>query len=136
VVFLVDKNGQLIAATPGDVDQHRHDLARVAHRRQRRRDRWHASLIGENEFAGQFHRGREDQLLHRPSLVQRLILVVHLRRPLVARPRAPARAQGLGRAQQRSSTALVKQERGREPTVAGSPFAEISDEDIDNLFSE
>ena len=40
VVFIVDKNGQLIAAS-GDVDNLDTTSARVAHRRQHRRDRRH-----------------------------------------------------------------------------------------------
>ena len=108
VVFIVDKNGQLIAATGGM-----------------------AKLLKENEFATQFHEG-EKANIHIQLVGNRVILVVIF---------DSKSSLGLVRLRVRKASeelnhifeALLK--KVQEPG-ADSPFAEITDEDIDNLFND
>ena len=91
-----------------------------------------AKLIGENEFPNQFHEGAKDSL-YMTLVGGRVVLVVIFdnRTSLgLVRLRIKKASDELEKvfaalAQRQASTA-----------GAGSPFAEISDADIDNLFSE
>ena len=89
-----------------------------------------AKLLKENEFATQFHEG-EKANIHIQLVGNRVILVVIFdsRSSLgLVRLRVKKASEELNRVFEE----LLK--KAQEP--ADSPFAEISDEDIDNLFSD
>ncbi len=132
IVFLVDKNGQQIAAK-GDLDKvDTTSLASLTAGNVAATDGL-ARLIGEKEFSILFHEGERDNI-HISIVAQRLILVV------IFDERS---SLGLVRLRVRKSAAEIEEilnqmaskaaQSGEAPT---SPFAEITDDDIDALFSE
>jgi predicted regulator of Ras-like GTPase activity (Roadblock/LC7/MglB family) len=129
VVFLVDKNGQLIAAAGNTRDIDTTSLASLTAGNVAAMGGL-AKLIGENEFPNQFHEGARDSIYM--TVVGRAVLVVIFdnRTSLgLVRLRIKKAVEEL----ERIFAVLVA--RSASPGV-GSPFAEISDADIDNLFSE
>ncbi len=133
IVFLVDKNGQQIADA-GDVDSiDTTSLASLTAGNVAATDGL-AKLIGEKEFSILFHEGRKDNI-HISIVGQRLILVV------IFDERS---SLGLVRLRVRKASADLEKvlnvmeakatEVGTVETI--SPFAEITDDDIDALFSE
>ena len=129
VVFLVDKNGQLIAAAGQTQHIDTTSLASLTAGNVAAMGGL-AKLIGENEFPNQFHEGARDSLYM--TLVGRIVLVVIFdnRTSLgLVRLRIKKASDEL----QKIFETLTKRS---EAPGAGSPFAEISDADIDNLFSE
>ena len=133
IVFLVDKNGQQIADA-GEVDLvDTTSLASLTAGNVAATDGL-AKLIGEKEFSILFHEGRKDNI-HISIVGQRLILVV------IFDERS---SLGLVRLRVRKASADIErvltemdskaQEVGA--VEAASPFAEITDDDIDALFSE
>jgi len=130
VVFLVDKNGQLIAATGQTQDLDTTSLASLTAGNIAATGGL-AKLIGEREFSILFHEGERDNL-HISIVAGRVILVVIFdnRTSLgLVRLRVKKASEELNRVFE----GLLKKV---EAPGAGSPFAEITDEDIDNLFSE
>jgi predicted regulator of Ras-like GTPase activity (Roadblock/LC7/MglB family) len=132
IVFLVDKNGQQIAAK-GDLEKvDATSLASLTAGNVAATDGL-ARLIGEKEFSILFHEGERDNI-HISIVAQRLILVV------IFDERS---SLGLVRLRVRKAAAEVEEvltqmaskaaEQGEAPV---SPFAEITDEDIDALFTE
>ena len=130
VVFLVDKNGQLISAAGQTQNIDTTSLASLTAGNVAAMGGL-AKLIGENEFPMQFHQGSQLSLLS--SIVgSRVVLVVIFDNRT---------SQGLVQLRVKKASAelhtifdtLIKKTNG---PGAGSPFAEISDDDIDNLFSE
>ena len=136
MVFLVDKNGQQIAAH-GDIDAvDTTALASLAAGNVAATDSL-ARLIGEKEFSILFHEGERDNL-HISIVGGKMILVVIFdeRSSLgLVRLRVKKASEELNRV---FGNIMSKVE--REKAAAGaafeSPFAEITDEDIDSLFSE
>ena len=137
VVFLVDKNGQQIAAV-GDLQSlDTTSLASLTAGNVAATDGL-ARLIGEKEFSILFHEGEKDNI-HISIVAQRVILVV------IFDERS---SLGLVRLRVRRATAeiekifediAIKAETEKQAVRASdyeSPFAEITDEDIDRLFSE
>ena len=136
VVFLVDKNGQQIAAV-GDLQTlDTTSLASLTAGNVAATDGL-ARLIGEKEFSILFHEGERDNI-HISIVAQRVILVV------IFDDRS---SLGLVRLRVRRATAeldKVFEEIARKAETESqalqsdyeSPFAEITDEDIDRLFSE
>jgi len=134
VVFLVDKNGQQIAAT-GELNSiDTTALASLAAGNVAATDSL-ARLIGEKEFSVLFHEGERDNL-HISVVGGRVILVV------IFDERS---SLGLVRLRvKKGSTELAvildvmlkKSAQPRKAAGGGSPFAEITDEDIDKLFSD
>ncbi|HKA36553.1 MAG TPA: roadblock/LC7 domain-containing protein [Thermoanaerobaculia bacterium] len=136
LVFLVDKNGQQIAAV-GDLSSlDTTSLASLTAGNVAATDGL-ARLIGEKEFTILFHEGEKDNI-HISIVARRVILVV------IFDDRA---SLGLVRLRVRRATAeleTVFAEIGRkvESRKASArareenPFSEITDEDIDRLFSE
>jgi predicted regulator of Ras-like GTPase activity (Roadblock/LC7/MglB family) len=134
VVFLVDKNGQQIAAV-GDLETlDTTSLASLTAGNVAATDGL-ARLIGEREFSILFHEGEKDHL-HISIVGERVILVV------IFDDRS---SLGLVRLRVRRATAelaKVFQEaaaKGQKESLVGdleTPFSEITEEDIDRLFSE
>ncbi|HUB09226.1 MAG TPA: roadblock/LC7 domain-containing protein [Myxococcales bacterium] len=130
VVFLVDKNGQLIASCGQTENLDTTSLASLTAGNIAATGGL-AKLIGEKEFSILFHEGERDNL-HITIVGGRVILVVIFdsRSSLgLVRLRVKKTGEELGRI----FDGLFKK---IEAPGAGSPFAEITDEDIDNLFSE
>ena len=131
VVFIVDKNGQLIAAAGQTENIDTTSLASLTAGNIAATGGL-AKLIGENEFPTQFHEGAKESL-HMTIVGNRVILVVifDTRTSLgLVRLRVKKASDELGKIFE----ALLK--KVESPGGMGSPFAEITDEDIDNLFSE
>ena len=136
VVFIVDKNGQQIAAQ-GDMEQlDTTSLASLTAGNVAATDGL-ARLIGEREFPVLFHEGERDNV-YISVVGQRVILVV------IFDERS---SLGLVRLRVRKANAelerifdviqqKVEAEKSRRLSGFESPFAEITDEDIDNLFKD
>jgi len=133
VVFLVDKNGQQIAAN-GELEAiDTTALASLAAGNVAATDSL-ARLIGEKEFSILFHEGERDNL-HISVVGGRVILVVIFdeRSSLgLVRLRVKRGSNELGTI---LDTMLKKSAMPRK-AGGGTPFAEITDEDIDKLFSD
>ena len=133
VVFLVDKNGQLIASAGETHDIDTTSLASLTAGNIAATGGI-ARLLGEKEFTILFHEGEKDNI-HISLIGQRIILVVIFdsRSSLgLVRLRVKKSAEGLGKIFE-GITDKVEREKG-EGKLEESIFAEISDEDIDNLF--
>jgi predicted regulator of Ras-like GTPase activity (Roadblock/LC7/MglB family) len=132
-VFLIDKAGQQIAAA-GEIEQFdTTSLASLTAGNVAATDGL-AKLIGEREFSVLFHEGQQDHI-HISIVAKRAILVVIFddRSSLgLVRLRVKRAA---GEMERVIETMVAKGERGIGVRVP-SPFAEITDEDIDALFSE
>ena len=136
VVFIVDKNGQQIAAQ-GDLEAlDTTSLASLTAGNVAATDGL-ARLIGEKEFPVLFHEGERDNVYI--SIVgQRVILVVIFdeRSSLgLVRLRVKKASEELNRVFA-NIMSKVEKEKAAAGAAFESPFAEITDEDIDSLFSE
>src|SRR6476660_7151087 len=136
VVFLVDKNGQQIAAMGDLTTLDTTSLASLTAGNVAATDGL-ARLIGEKEFSILFHEGEKDNI-HISIVAQRVILVVIFdeRSSLgLVRLRVKKASQELEKI---FAEIASKAEREKQSLQADfdSPFAEITDEDIDRLFSE
>lgn len=133
VVFLVDKNGQLIASAGETHDIDTTSLASLTAGNIAATGGI-ARLLGEKEFTILFHEGEKDNI-HISLIGQRIILVVIFdsRSSLgLVRLRVKKTSDALGKIFD-EITQKVEKDRG-EGKLEESIFAEISDEDIDNLF--
>ncbi|MCM2265452.1 MAG: roadblock/LC7 domain-containing protein [Desulfuromonadales bacterium] len=134
VIFLVDKNGQLIAGCGETEHLDTTSLASLTAGNIAATGGL-AKLIGEKEFSILFHEGEKDNI-HISIVAQRVILVVifdHRSSLGLVRLRVKKASEELAAifddlAKKTASNA----EQGGGPA---SPFAEITDDDIDNLFS-
>jgi len=136
LVFLVDKNGQQIAAV-GDMNSlDTTSLASLTAGNVAATDGL-ARLIGEKEFSILFHEGEKDNI-HISIVARRVILVV------IFDERA---SLGLVRLRVRRATTeleavfeeIASKIESEKLTLAAeldAPFSEITDDDIDRLFSE
>jgi predicted regulator of Ras-like GTPase activity (Roadblock/LC7/MglB family) len=132
LVFLVDKNGQQIAAK-GDLDKvDATSLASLTAGNVAATDGL-AKLIGEKEFSILFHEGERDNI-HISIVGQRLILVLIFdERSSLGLVRLRVRKAAAELEEVLTQMASKAAEQGEAPA---SPFAEITDEDIDALFTE
>jgi predicted regulator of Ras-like GTPase activity (Roadblock/LC7/MglB family) len=135
VVFLVDKNGQQIAAHGEIENLDTTSLASLTAGNVAATDGL-ARLIGEKEFSILFHEGEKDNI-HISIVASRVILVV------IFDERS---SLGLVRLRVKKAAAeltdvfhyildKVEREKAQAGNAIESPFAEITDEDIDSLFS-
>jgi len=130
VVFLVDKDGQLIAASGETGDMDTTSLASLTAGNIAATGGL-AKLIGEREFSILFHEGERDNL-HISIVGQRVILVVIFdqRSSLgLVRLRVKKASDELGVILQK----LLKRVETK-PTAQENLLAEITDGDIDKLF--
>jgi len=132
IVFVVDKNGQQIAAAGdiGHIDPT--SLASLTAGNVAATDGL-AKLIGEREFSILFHEGERDNV-HISIVANRVILVVIFdeRSSLgLVRLRVKKSSQDLARIFEK-----IIEKAARNQNMGGleSAFAEITDDDIDNLF--
>lgn len=133
VIFLVDKNGQLIA---GVGETERFDTTSLASLTAGNiaATGGLAKLIGEKEFSILFHEGEKDNL-HISIVGGRVILVVLFdsRSSLgLVRLRVKKASDELSTIFDRLMHKAEEKEKSGETEF---PFAEITDDDIDNLFS-
>jgi len=132
-VFLIDKNGQQIA-TAGEVEQFdTTSLASLTAGNVAATDGL-AKLIGEREFSVLFHEGQQDHI-HISIVAKRAILVVIFddRSSLgLVRLRVKRASADL----ERIFEAMLEKGQTTGAAAAASPFSEITDDDIDALFSE
>src|SRR3989454_7679012 len=134
IVFLVDKNGQLIASVGATQDLDTTSLASLTAGNIAATGGL-AKLIGEKEFSILFHEGERDNL-HISVIGGRVILVVifDTRSSLgLVRLRVKKASDELAAI---LDVMLKKSAQPRKTAAGGSPFAEITDEDIDKLFSD
>jgi predicted regulator of Ras-like GTPase activity (Roadblock/LC7/MglB family) len=133
VIFLVDKNGQLISGV-GEVDKFDTTSLASLTAGNIAATGGLAKLIGEKEFSILFHEGEKDNL-HISIVAGRVILVVLFDN---------RSSLGLVRLRVKKASdeltaifdALAKKAEEKEKSGEGNfPFAEITDDDIDNLFS-
>jgi predicted regulator of Ras-like GTPase activity (Roadblock/LC7/MglB family) len=134
IVFLVDKNGQQIAAT-GELDKiDTTALSSLAAGNVAATDSL-ARLLGEKEFSVLFHEGERDNL-HISVVAGKVILVVIFdERSSLGLVRLRVRR---GSTDLKSVLDIVWSKSAAAPKkkAANGPFAEITDEDIDRLFSD
>ncbi len=133
VIFLVDKNGQLIS---GVGETERFDTTSLASLTAGNiaATGGLAKLIGEKEFSILFHEGEKDNL-HISIVAGRVILVVlfDARSSLgLVRLRVKKASDELTTIFDRLMQKAEEKEKSGETEF---PFAEITDDDIDNLFS-
>ena len=129
VVFVIDKNGQLIAAAGETENLDSTSLASLV-AGEIAATGGLAKLMGEKEFSTLFHEGVRDNL-HISIVASRVILVVIFdsRSSLgLVRLRVKKCSEELAKILE---TVMKKTEAHNQQ----SPFAEITDEDIDKLFS-
>lgn len=126
-ILIVDKNGQLIAASGVDAQLDTTSLSSLVAGNVAATGGI-ASLIEEEEFTGQYHEGKEISV-HMTIVARRIILVVLFDKNTT---------QGLVRLRVKKANealtnifeALASKPKSQEEDV----FKEITDEDIDNLF--
>lgn len=133
-VFLIDKNGQQMAAQ-GEVEQFdTTSLASLTAGNVAATDSL-AKLIGEREFSVLFHEGERDHI-HISIVGKRAILLVIFdeRSSLgLVRLRVKRASHDFDKIfETMAEKASIKPVEGAAPT----PFSEITDEDIDALFSD
>jgi predicted regulator of Ras-like GTPase activity (Roadblock/LC7/MglB family) len=136
VVFLVDKNGQQIAAVGDLTTLDTTSLASLTAGNVAATDGL-ARLIGEKEFSILFHEGERDNI-HISIVAQRVILVVIFdERTSLGLVRLRVR-RAMAELEKIFEEIARKAEKEKQAVTADfdSPFAEITDEDIDRLFSE
>jgi len=132
-VFLIDKNGQQIAST-GEIEQFdTTSLASLTAGNVAATDGL-AKLIGEREFSVLFHEGQQDHI-HISIVGRRAILLVIFddRSSLGLVRLRVKRASG---DMERIFDTMAKKGEAAETSGEASPFSEITEEDIDALFSE
>lgn len=132
VIFLVDKNGQLISAVGETEHLDTTSLASLTAGNIAATGGL-AKLIGEKEFSILFHEGEKDNI-HLSIVAGRVILVVIFdqRSSLgLVRLRVKKAGDELNRI---FIDLATKTEELEKSGNAHSPFAEITDDDIDNLF--
>ena len=134
LIFLVDKNGQQIAAN-GELNSiDTTALASLAAGNVAATDSL-ARLIGEKEFSVLFHEGERDNL-HISVVGGRVILVVIFdERSSLGLVRLRVK-RGSSELAGILDVMLKKSAQPRKAAAGGSPFSEITDEDIDKLFSD
>lgn len=129
-ILIIDKNGQLIAASGVDADLDTTSLSSLVAGNVAATGGI-AKLIEEEEFTGQFHEGK-DISVHMNIVARRIILVVLFDK---------GTTQGLVRLRVRKANDALTAVFDALATKAKNPqqadvFAEITDADIDNLFND
>ena len=130
VVFIIDKNGQLIAAS-GDTDQIDTTSLASLTAGNIAATGGMAKLLRENDFSTQFHEGERSNI-HIQLVGNRVILVVIFDNKT---------SLGLVRLRVKKASEELNgifeslMRKVQDPTRE-TPFAEITDDDIDNLFND
>jgi predicted regulator of Ras-like GTPase activity (Roadblock/LC7/MglB family) len=136
MVFLVDKNGQQIAASGEIVGLDTTSLASLTAGNVAATDGL-AQLIGEKEFPVLSHEGEKDNI-HISVVSGRVILVVIFDQKSslgLVRLRVKRASAELGEVFD-DLMRKIEREKTSFNGTQNAPFAEITDDDIDRLFSE
>jgi predicted regulator of Ras-like GTPase activity (Roadblock/LC7/MglB family) len=132
-IFVVDKNGQLIAEAGEVRGIDTTSLASLTAGSIAATGGL-AKIIGEEDFPVHFHQGQRDNL-HITLVAKRIILVVVFDdRSSLGLVRLRVKKAGAELA--RIFEDLQKKAENPGAAASHSPFAEITDDDIDNLFSD
>ena len=129
VAFIIDKNGQLIAAGGDAAHIDTTSLASLTAGNIAATGGM-AKLLRENEFNTQFHEG-ENANIHIQLVDNRVILVVIFDKKTslgLVRLRVKKASEQLG--------SIFKELAAKSAGPGGAMFTEISDDDIDNLFND
>ncbi len=130
-IFVVDKAGQLIAEAGEMTDVDSTSLASLTAGCIAATSGL-AKIVGEDEFPIHFHQGQRDNL-HVTLVGERMILVVIFdERSSLGLVRLRVKKAGVELAKMFEEI----QKKSELSGGAGSPFAEITDDDIDNLFGD
>jgi len=132
VIFLVDRNGQLIASTGETENLDTTSLASLTAGNIAATGSI-AKLLGEKEFTIIFHEGYRDNIYI--SIVGRRVIMVVIFDERSSLGLVRLRAKKAGEDLTVIFDNLLKKVESK-TTEGASPFAEITDEDIDRLFSE
>lgn len=131
-VYVVDKNGQLICESGELQNVDSTSLASLTAGCIAATGGL-AKIVGEEEFPTHFHQGARDNL-HITLVGSRMILMVIFdERSSLGLVRLRVKKAG---AELAKIFEEVRKKSEQEGPHAGSPFAEITDDDIDNLFSD
>jgi predicted regulator of Ras-like GTPase activity (Roadblock/LC7/MglB family) len=131
-VYIVDKNGQLIAEAGEMSGVDSTSLASLTAGCIAATGGL-AKIVGEEEFPTHFHQGQRDNL-HITLVGERMILmVVFDERSSLGLVRLRVKKAGTELARLLEE---IQKKSEQEALSGGSPFAEITDDDIDNLFSD
>lgn len=134
VIFLVDKNGQLIASAGETAHLDTTSLASLTAGNIAATGGL-AKLIGEKEFSILFHEGEKDNI-HISIVGGRVILVVIFdQRSSLGLVRLRVKKASIELARIFDDLALKAEQEASATSNVASPFAEITDDDIDNLFN-
>jgi len=130
-IFLVDKNGQLLAEA-GEMDGLDTTSLASLTAGNIAATGGLAKIIGEEEFPTHFHQGQRDNL-HISLVARRFILVVIFDdRSSLGLVRLRVKKANVELA--KTFEEIQKRSDQAQAAEGGSPFAEITDDDIDNLF--
>jgi predicted regulator of Ras-like GTPase activity (Roadblock/LC7/MglB family) len=132
VIFLVDRNGQLIASTGETENLDTTSLASLTAGNIAATGSI-AKLLGEKEFTIIFHEGYRDNIYI--SIVGRRVIMVIIFDERSSLGLVRLRAKKAGEDLTTIFDDLLRKVEAKTAEGA-SPFAEITDEDIDRLFSE
>ena len=131
-VFLVDRNGQLVTEAGELQGIDTTSLASLVAGNVAATTGL-AKVIGEPDFPIHFHQGERDNV-HITLVAQRIILVVIFDdRSSLGLVRLRVKKAG---AELAKIFEEIEKKAEQEATRGGTPFAEITDDDIDNLFSQ
>ena len=131
-VYVVDKNGQLVCESGELENIDSTSLASLAAGCIAATGGL-AKIVGEEEFPTHFHQGARDNL-HITLVGDRMILMVIFdERSSLGLVRLRVKKAG---AEIARILEEVKKKSEQEGQQTGSPFAEITDDDIDNLFAD
>ena len=131
-IFVVDRNGQLIAEAGEMRGIDTTSLASLTAGCIAATGGL-AKIVGEDEFPVHFHQGQRDNL-HMTLVASRIILVVVFDdRSSLGLVRLRVKKAGAELA--KTFEEIRKKSEQEQAGGSGTPFSEITDEDIDNLFS-
>ena len=132
-VFLIDKNGQQIA-NAGEIEQFdTTSLASLTAGNVAATDGL-AKLIGEREFSVLFHEGQQDHI--HISIVGRRVILVVIFDDRSSLGLVRLRVKRASADMEKILDTMAKKGEAAELGGESSPFAEITEEDIDALFSD
>lgn len=132
-VFLVDTNGQMVAEAGEMRGIDTTSLASLTAGNIAASSGL-AKIIGEDEFPTHFHQGQRDNLFITLVASRIILVVVFDERSSLGLVRLRVKKAGVQVAQ--IFEEIRKKAEREQSSAGGSPFSEITDDDIDNLFSE
>jgi len=132
-VFLVDTNGQMVADAGEMQGVDTTSLASLTAGNIAASSGL-AKIIGEDEFPTHFHQGQRDNLFITLVASRIILVVVFDERSSLGLVRLRVKKAGVQIAQ--IFEEIRKKAEREQASSGGSPFSEITDDDIDNLFSE